>query len=288
MPPLTWFRAFEAAARNLSFTGAAGELGLTQSAVSQHVRSLELRFGVVLFERKPRGLALTDEGRRLLPDVSMALNTLADLSRGYDHQPEGPSLTIATSVSIGQWYLTPGIADFRRANPDISIRIVNTTWPDEFHLPLADVEIRFGSERLVGKGAARLEPDRSVVVAAPGLSVDPENLAAHPLIAPVGTSDVWRHWAESVGYRKPVEPSLMVDSHGMAVDLACRGAGVALTSSLIAAPALAGGSLLRVAAPSTPSIDGYYLAANSNAGPAAQAFCGWLKSRIADLQEAMV
>ncbi|MEM6498530.1 MAG: LysR family transcriptional regulator, partial [Pseudomonadota bacterium] len=63
LPPLTWFRAFEAAARYLNFTTAADELGLTQSAVSQHVRALEERFGTQLFERKPRGLALTDDGR---------------------------------------------------------------------------------------------------------------------------------------------------------------------------------------------------------------------------------
>ena len=112
MPPLTWFRAFDAAARHLNFTAAAEELGLTQSAISQHVRSLELRFGTILFERKPRGLALTDEGRRMVPDVSKALNTLADLSRDFDQRPEGPSLTIASSVSVAQWYLAQGIAGF--------------------------------------------------------------------------------------------------------------------------------------------------------------------------------
>ena len=64
LPPLTWFRAFEAAARNLSFTAAADEIGMTQSAVSQHVKALESRLGVALFIRKARGLALTDDGDR--------------------------------------------------------------------------------------------------------------------------------------------------------------------------------------------------------------------------------
>ena len=66
LPPLTWFRAFESAARHLSFTAAAGELSLTQSAISQHVRALEQRLGDRLFVRKARGVALTDAGRRLL------------------------------------------------------------------------------------------------------------------------------------------------------------------------------------------------------------------------------
>jgi len=280
LPPLTWFRAFDAAARHLSFTAAAEELGLTQSAISQHVRSLELRFGVVLFERKPRGLALTDEGRRMVPDVNRALSTLAEVSRDFDNRPEGPSLTIASSVSIAQWYLAPGIADFRTANPDITIRIMNTTWPDEFHLPIADVEIRFGSERLVGKGAERLGPNRSIVVASPDLSIEPDNLARHPLIAPVGTSDGWRPWADAVGYAGPIEPTLLVDSHGMAVDLASRGAGVALTSSLIAAPAIAQGKLHQIDLPTIESIDGYYLAQNSDTKETAAHFCTWFRDQV--------
>ena len=72
LPPLAWFRAFECAARHLSFTLAAQELNLTQSAISQHIRSLEHRFGCALFIRKHRGIALTDQGRRLLPEVANA------------------------------------------------------------------------------------------------------------------------------------------------------------------------------------------------------------------------
>jgi len=280
MPPLTWFRAFEAAARNLSFTGAAEELGLTQSAISQHVRSLELRFGVPLFERKPRGLALTDDGRRLLPDVGRAIETLADISRAYDKRPAGRSLTVATSVSFAQWYLAPGIGAFRAANPDINVRIINTTWPDEYHRPIADVEIRFGSKSLVGKGAKRLEPDALVAVGAPGLGVDRRTLKDHPLIEAVGTSDDWKRWSEAVGDGEERRPSLLVDSHGLAVDLARQGAGVALTSSLIACPSLADGSLIRLDLPSAPAIDGFYLAVNDGAKGDAAAFSSWLEARV--------
>ncbi|MEQ8666727.1 MAG: LysR substrate-binding domain-containing protein [Rhodospirillales bacterium] len=280
MPPLAWFRAFEAAARNLSFTGAAGELGLTQSAISQHVRSLERRFGVTLFTRKPRGLALTDDGRRLLPDVSLAISTLADLSLAYDTGRAGTALTVAASVSIAQWYLAPGIASFRAAHPDLPIRLVTATWPDEYHRPVADVEVRFGSAPLVGRHAAALEPNDSIVVAAPGLEIDPANLGAHPLIEPVGTSDTWRQWADHVGYGGELRPQLMVDSHGFAVDLARRGLGIALTSSLIAAPAIGSGSLIRVDLPSKPCVDGYYLAVNDRDNAAAGAFARWLLGEI--------
>lgn len=282
MPPLAWFRAFEAAARNLSFTGAAEELGLTQSAISQHVRSLERRFGVTLFTRMPRGLALTDEGRRLLPDVSLAISTLADVSLAYDTGRAGPALTVAASVSIAQWYLAPGIAAFRRAHPDIPVRLVTATWPDEYHRPVADVEVRFGAAPLVGREATALTPNDSIVVAASGLKVDPARLDAQTLIEPVGTSDTWRQWAEHTDYRRDLSPALTVDSHGFAVDLARRGVGVALTSSLIAAPCLGDGSLVRVDLPSKPCVDGYYLAVNDRANPAADAFARWLLAEIGE------
>lgn len=280
MPPLTWFRAFEASARCLSFTGAADELGLTQSAISQHVRSLELRFGVVLFHRKSRGLALSDDGRRLLPDVSKALGSLAAVSLAFDTGSQLNLLTIATSVSFSQWYIAPGMLEFRKVYPDIRLRIVNTTWPDEFHLPLADIEVRFGSDALVGKGAQRLLPDDSIVVASPSISVDPYRLGEQSLVEAVGTSDGWKNWSQQVDYPDALAPSIFVDSHGLAIDLARRGAGVALTSSLLAKPCLQDGSLVTVPSGSAPSVDGYFLAVKHDQNPLASLFEDWLLARV--------
>lgn len=278
VPPLTWFRAFEAAARRLSFTGAADELGLTQSAVSQHVRSLELRFGVTLFERKPRGLALTDEGRRMLPEVSRAIGTLAEVSRAYDNRPVGRALTVATSVSFSQWYLAPGLAAYRERRKDLAVRILNTTWPDEYHRPIADVEIRFGSQSLVGKGARRLGPDALIPVCAPTL---PPDLETTPLIEAVGTSDGWRYWSEATGVAVPQPPSLLVDSHGLATELAVQGAGIALTSALIAAPCLADGRLIQLDLPQAAANDGFFLAVNDPGLGDAQDFAAWVEDQIA-------
>ena len=81
LPPLNWFRAFEASARTLSFTAAAEEISMTQSAVSQQIRALETRLQVSLFARHARGITLTDEGRKLLPQVEAALETLTDANR---------------------------------------------------------------------------------------------------------------------------------------------------------------------------------------------------------------
>ena len=103
LPPVAWFRAFESAARHLSFTAAAEELGLTQSAISQNVRSLEVRFSTILFERKPRGLALTDAGRRLLPDVTAAMGSLSNAAGIFEGASESGLLTVAASVSFAQF-----------------------------------------------------------------------------------------------------------------------------------------------------------------------------------------
>lgn len=273
-----WFRSFESAARRLSFTAAADELGMTQSAVSQQIRSLETRLGVVLFHRKARGLALTDDGRRLLPDVTSALATLTRATQSFDVDRGDNILNVATSVSFAQWFLVPGLAGFQRDHPDIRLRIISTVWPDEFTNLAADVEIRFGAEENVGGGASRLIPDRLIAVKAPELDVDVERLSDVPLIAVVGISSGWGDWCMAMDLPGTPEPAVFVDAHGPAVDLARNGAGVALTSSLLAAPCLADGSLEQLGGTAIDAREGYFLATRE--GRAAEIFANWLRTRI--------
>jgi len=276
LPPLTWFRAFEAAARHLSFTAAADELALTQSAVSQQVRSLELRLGTALFLRQARGLTLTDAGRKLLPQVGSALETLAAAAETFQTGPTQGLLSIATSVSIAQWIIVPKLHDFLASHPGLRIRLLSTIWPDDFKASIADVEIRFGSAKQVGRGATRLQPDQLVAVAAAPITARLEEQA---LIEAVGTSEGWRSWAKQVQYQADLEPSLYVDSYGMALDLAMQGNGVALTSSLLAAQGLATGKIVQVHPAFLPSTEGYFLAVDS-ASTVARAFGDWLRSIV--------
>lgn len=272
LPPLTWFRSFEASARTLSFTAAADELGLTQSAISQQVRSLELRLGVALFTRKPRGLILTDEGRKLLPKISASLDQLASATAEFEAGPTEGLLTVAASVSVVRWIIAPRLAEFTATRPDLRIRLLGTIWPDEFKAALADVEIRFGSDKQVGRGAERLGPDSLIAVSAAPLTAP---LQTYPLIEPVGMAEGWRDWATASGIQDLPEPVLFVDSHGAALDLARGGAGVALTSSLLAAGAVADGDLVRVHDTTIPSAQGYHLAV-TEPSPAARAFGDWV------------
>lgn len=280
LPPLTWFRAFEASARHLSFTAAAAELHLTQSAISQQVKSLEMRFGVRLFQRLPRGLALTDEARRLLPEVGAALGALAEIAGAYEMRDSARLLTVAASVSFIEWIITPALPRLQADYPRLELRLISTVWPDDFQAASADVEIRFGSAALAGKGAERLRPDELILVAAPGLDADPARLRDWPLIETVGTADDWAQWGRTAGSGERLRPTLFVDYHGAALDLAVAGAGVALTSSLLAAPCLADGSLQRVGSDALPARDGYYLALGNPASAMAREFADWLKSLL--------
>ncbi|CRL16608.1 LysR family transcriptional regulator [Phaeobacter italicus] len=275
LPPLTWFRSFEAAARTLSFTAAAEEIGLTQSAVSQQVKSLEMRLGVDLFVRRTRGLALTDAGRKLLPEVGSALEMLSGAAARFDIGAAGDLLTVATSVSIAQWVIAPNLAAFKTQNPEIRLRILSAIWPDDFHASRADVQIRFGSEKQVGAGSQRLLPDHLIAVKSPNLETD---FGSCPLIETVGTSNGWATWGEANG---PVqEPTVFADTYGMALQLAVHGNGVALVSELVAKHAVTSGLVVQAHPGQIESKEGYFLSINEEL-PAACVFRDWLRTQLA-------
>ena len=279
LPPLTWFRAFEAAARHRSFTAAGDEIGLTQSAVSQQVKALESRLRVSLFTRHARGLSLTDDGRKLLPQVGAALGTLASATEVFDAGPTQNLLTIATSVSVAQWIIAPYLQDFTRTHPNVRVRFLSAIWPDEFNASRADVEIRFGSAKQVGKDAELLTPDGLVAMKSPALTGALEDL---PLIEAVGTSGGWKGWSEQIGAR--CEPTLFADSFGMALHLAAEGNGVALVSELLIQNALQTGQLTRAHPASIPSNEGYYMSVNDQ-NPAARDFRAWLLDVLSNAAE---
>ncbi|CUH48227.1 LysR family transcriptional regulator [Ruegeria atlantica] len=275
LPPLTWFRSFEAAARRLSSTAAADEIGLTQSAVSQQIRSLESRLGVVLFHRHPRGLSLTDEGRKLLPQVEAALQLLQSAASPYLAKERARHVTVAASISIIEWLISPALPQFRDQNPDTSIRFVSTIWPDEYSALRADVEIRFGSEKQVGRDAKPLLPNDLIAVKAPALVGACQDL---PLIEAVGTSDNWSTWAEVTGH-KIHTPAYYVDSYGLALQLAASGNGVALVNALIADHALQTGQVARAFDETAPAAEGYFLAVQ-RASPEVDAVVSWFSQLV--------
>lgn len=270
LPPLAWFRAFEAAARKLSFTAAADEIGMTQSAVSQHVKSLELRLGVALFNRQARGLSLTDDGRKLMPQVNSALETLAAASRTFETGPTQNLLTIASSVSVAQWIIAPRLHDFSARFPNTRFRFISTIWPDDFNAVQADVEIPFGSHKQFGRNAVLLEPNGLVALKSPNLKGALNDL---PLIEAVGTSAGWHKWDAALS------PQIYVDSFGAALTMASHGNGIALVSEILAQLALASGEFVRAHEKVAACEEGYYLRVNAQ-DPMAVQFRDWLLAQV--------
>ena len=278
LPPLAWFRAFECAARHLNFTHAARELNLTQSAVSQHIRALEHRLGSALFVRQHRKLFLTDSGRRLLPSVSSSIAQLREATRSFDVMPGTNTLNISVSVSIAQWYLAPRLKHFLHQHPELDIRVVSKVWSDEFSGSTADLEIRFDSPDSAEQGFELLCSDSSVVVSSPNTIGD---ICDQPMINVVGTNDTWARWADKTEYKGTLNIRASVESHGMAVDFARSGMGVAFTSFTIAAPSLVDGSLVLHGKELSPAHDGYYIRiSESENQPIANVFADWLRNEI--------
>jgi LysR family glycine cleavage system transcriptional activator len=274
LPPLTWFRSFEAAARALSFTAAGDEIGMTQSAVSQQIKALETRLRVQLFQRLPRGLALTDAGRKLLPEVEAALAMLVAATDTHLAPPSENTLTIAASVSLIEWVISPHLPEFQAFYPNAKIGFQATIWPDEYNAPKADIELRFGSAKQVGAGAIAL-PNALVPVRAPGLRGRIDQL---PLIQTVGTSVGWKNWGDLVGV-KGLTSAITVDSYGIALKLAMDGVGVALLNRLVARKALNSGAVVLADPTSIPGKEGYFLSQLSDR-PLAHAFNEWMTQLI--------
>src|ERR1700730_6839521 len=155
-PPLNALRAFEAAARHLSFTRAADELNVTQAAISHQVKALEELLGVKLFRRVPRRLLLTDEGQALLPDLHDAFNRLALAVERISARSAAGTLTVSSMTTILMTWLVPRLPRFQEAHPEIDVRLMTTQRLVDFAREDVDVAIRFGNGRWPGVKVERM------------------------------------------------------------------------------------------------------------------------------------
>lgn len=292
LPPLASLRAFEAVARHLSATRAAEELGVTQPAVTQQVRRLELRLGVRLMRRDGRRLALTPEG----------LAYAAALARGFDQMRQGTQkilatrhagrLTVALLPTLATRWLIPRLAGFHARHPAIEVRIATALTPQAELQADVDLAVRFGRGRWPGLAADFLMPDDSFPVVSPALlrrlPLDrPADLARHTLLQVASeprTSD-WSRWLQ-VARQARLAPAgrLSFPSSAQAIEAALAGLGVALAHRPFVADDLASG---RLAAPfdlAVPGDGGYWLVARQCDAmlPRLDAFRRWLLQQVGD------
>ena len=121
LPPTNALVAFEAAARHLNFTRAAEELNVSQVAVSKQIKTLETDLGVLLFNRTPRGLDLTQEGHKLFQAATVSLRHIAQVSEELRQEPGGARLVIATTMAFASYWLMPRLSRFRNAHPELDV-----------------------------------------------------------------------------------------------------------------------------------------------------------------------
>jgi DNA-binding transcriptional LysR family regulator len=290
LPPLNALRAFEAAARHLSFTLAAEELHVTQAAVSHQVKALEDRLGLKLFRRLPRGLMLTEQGQSLLPELRGAFDRIEQAMNKLSLQGNEGPLTISLMTTFALTWLVPRLHRFQAQHPTIDVRMLTTQRLADFSREDVDLAIRYSADpRVPGLRGDKLFNDLLTplcgVVYRERLKV-PADLLRVPLIETTGDLD-WPVWLQAAGIRQPPRIQAMVfDSTKIAVDAAMEGAGVAIGAPFLFKAELASGRLFQPFDLVVPNGKGFWIVGPESTAeqPKLKAFRDWiLEEARADL-----
>lgn len=280
LPPLTWLRAFEAAARTLSFTHAGEELHLTQAAISKHVKALEHHLRQPLFLRRPRGLELTKSGAAYLPKVQDALQRLAIGTREVFGGRRNAALTVRCAVSFAVNWLMPRLPDFLGRHPGKTVRLLSSVWNEPFDAEDIDLDIQYGTGDWPGCNSHRLTWETITPLCAPGCQVQvPDDLRSQRLLHVLGYHEGWGLWLKAAGIKDVDAGSgLHLDTSLTAFELAAQGAGVALGRSSLAAHVLTSGRLIAPFPLAVPIDEAFHLVepAGGPRHPDATAFMEWL------------
>lgn len=254
LPPFGPLIAFDAVARHRSFTRAAGELGVTQSAVSHRVRRLEDFFGVQLLKRLNPGVELSEDGARLQGELATLLDGLAGLEPSLRRRPGRQTLRLGASSSLAAWWLVRRLRTFRALHSEIEIDFVPVESKADGE-PSLDVRILWTT--LAESGATSLQAplfrERVFPVCAPsilprgGSLSDPAALLDLPLIkkghTPLGEWS-WAYWFRKLGLKRAEPSGLVFGDIGLCLTAAVEGAGVAIGRSLLVADAIGDGRLV--------------------------------------------
>jgi LysR family glycine cleavage system transcriptional activator len=291
LPSLNGLRAFEAAARHLSFTRAASELNVTQTAISHQIRRLEEELGVRLFVRQNRALQLTPEARDYLPGIRAAFNDLTLATDRLLQRGDNNVLTISTLASLAAKWLLPRLSAFQEAHPGIDVRITTSTSLIDFKSGDVDAAIRYGRGHWPGVRADWLIADQLFPVCSPALLAGkkplrkPEDLADHVLLHSIaGNDDDWRLWLTAAGLPANLskQPGVTFDLAFMTVQAAIDGIGVAIGRTSYVEADIAKGRLVVPFKITLPADAGFYLVSPAGKAdpPKLKAFREWLTASV--------
>jgi LysR family glycine cleavage system transcriptional activator len=267
LPSLNGLRAFEAAARLLSFTQAATELNVTQTAISHQIRRLEDQLGIKLFIRQNRALALTPEARHYLPAVVSAFEDLRKATARLMRPENDLRLTVSTTASLATKWLVSRVAAFQDANPGMEVRITTSTHLVDFRREEVDIAVRYGRGNWPGLRAYWLMAERLFPVCSPALLQgteplkQPADLGRHTLLHTTVSRDDWGLWLTAAGLPHSIAArrGLTFDLGFLAIQAAMDGLGVALGRVHMVEADIAAGRLIAPFDTVLPQDAGYYV-----------------------------
>jgi LysR family transcriptional regulator, glycine cleavage system transcriptional activator len=251
LPPFTGLRAFEAAARYLSFSQAAEELNVTQSAVSHQIKSLEEFLGVRLFERIHNSLKLSNEGRAYLPYIRDAIEMISNATSQIRSSHDSKTLTISMLPSFATRWLIPRLPGFQTSYPHIDVRLSTSIVVVDFNKTDVDVAIRYGSGDWKGLYCKELMGEDVIPVCSPSLLQgkqmlkEPAELTQYPLLHNLSHPGEWQMWLTATGLEK-IDPQRGhgFESSDLALHAAVEGMGIALGRRPLVDEALESGELI--------------------------------------------
>ena len=274
-PPLNHIRSFECAARHLSFTAAAAELGYTQAAISMHVRSLEKYVGRPLFFRYARSLKLTETGEAFLPTLRQGLRQIDMATETIVSSARKQTVIVAAPMSFAENWLTRCLSGFQAHHPDVEVVVHGTIWEAEID-SVADITISINRDDDAPLGSQLLTTERVAMLCAPkflDLISKPEDISRLPKIYVLGRQDYWELFTKSIGVQSlEHDRGYRANASNVALEMAANEMG--LVTSLVSLSQVYVDRGLLVEPFSTRPIStwGYYIKApdRSKSGPDAK------------------
>jgi LysR family glycine cleavage system transcriptional activator len=288
--PLNPLRAFEVAARHMSFTVAADELCVTQGAISRAVKTLEDYFGVPLFKRLGNGLELTPKSRVLAHKLTDIFSQLADATDEFQGSKTSHVLTVWTYTSFMIGFLIPRLPDFQVRHPNIKVRLISATDSTDFNRDQVDVRLRYGHGHWQGFDSTLLFREELRPVCSPKLLEGRSTMALaelekHVLLHYDGRRNDWSDWLAAAGQPELTpRDNLVFDELSVANQAAIAGVGLALVQKAYFQNEIASGQLAVPFDTLLRRDRGYYLpvARERRNADHVTVFRDWLLEQLAD------
>ncbi len=282
--------AFEAAARHSSFTKAAGELNVTQPAISQAIKKVEQALGVALFDRRNRGVKLTETGERFYTDISFGLMHILRSAEGIAIKLSSQHVTLSCSTAFAHYWMVPRLADFKKLHPGIEIRVQTTDRDVDFLQDNVSLEVRRGFGEFPGLHAIQIAGELLYPVASPayldknGRPNRASDLLNHALIhleEPFRLRPTWADWLQAHGVTyTDTGGGLRLNDYALVIQAAIAGEGISFGWHHVVERLVKQGLLVKLMDSSYEVGQGFYVVwpKKNIPSPQSEIFLSWLQS----------